>query len=156
MIGIKRKKSVGSRTGRLEPWVDWQVRSLRVAMQAIDQREINIMRKLDDLKHYWVAHICRMGMKDKEPHLVKTVLTWRCQSWWSYQKLLNDCKMEQIKHPAGLGLPLRFEDQFVSDWLLEFSKENSWIIRPRSNNIVFSDWSKKQMQEAVQREDDNG
>ena len=58
--------------GTLEPWLDYQRRSLRTAMAVIERNQLAILTKLEDLKRSWAGHIARFGVgPNKEPHPLK-------------------------------------------------------------------------------------
>ena len=107
----------------LEPWLDFHERSLRAAGNIMNDLMICAVQSLEDNKRKWIGHIVRMGSEEKPPHLLKAILLWRPREWWEYQVLFNDNPFFldcTIKHPAELGRPLRFEEQFVGravDWI---------------------------------------
>ena len=51
-------------------------------------------------------------------HLLKRVVAWRCRWWEEEQRLYNSLGWETIKHPADLGRPRRWEDNFSCNWML--------------------------------------
>jgi len=103
----------------MEPWLDYQIRSLRTASAVIERAQINVLTKLQDLKRSWAGHIARFGVgPNKETHPLKAILAWRSLAWWQDQSFYNKLRWSPIKHSAQQGRPRRWEQQFSSNWML--------------------------------------
>jgi hypothetical protein len=101
MIRIKRQP-MGR--GRLEPWVDWQVRSLRIAADIIGREGMSIGNTLHELRLSWAGHIARFGLGGKDSHLLKVLLLWRNRDWWQLTQIFNDLPGSVIvQHWAYVG-----------------------------------------------------
>ena len=115
MMHVKRRPLS---PGRLEPWVDWQVRSLREAATAIANNDMIIGQTLHNLRNSWAGHIARFGFEGRDRHYLKYLILWRCRGWWEWQKLFNHLPgNEHFKHQADLGRLRRWEWQLPRKWL---------------------------------------
>jgi hypothetical protein len=124
MLGLKRKPIVdqeGTKIG-MEPWLDYQKRSLRRAKEEIEACGLNMHNLLLMEKRRWAGHIARMGWEGKEPHLLKAVVGWRNLWWWDQQKFYNLFTTQTIRHAFPFK-PMRWEEHFPLDWLNGFQPE---------------------------------
>jgi hypothetical protein len=105
-----------------EPWLEWHIRSFRRAGSAIEDLDVEICDKLEGLKRSWAGHMVRFGLpkggQQTEPRVLKALLFWRPLAWWRQQQWFNDLNWEPIRHPASVGCPKRWEEQFSTDWAL--------------------------------------
>ena len=113
---MKRKPMEGS--GELEPWVEWQIRTMRNAGNIIRHFDVSVLDSISRSKTEWLAHIVRMGTEHRNPHLLKSILFWRPKAWWNEQVMYNELGWSPVKHPPDLGRPLRYEDQWSSNCML--------------------------------------
>jgi hypothetical protein len=122
MLRLKRrpnKVGVG-----LEPWLDYHIRALTTAGKIVSDLGVCVLDNLSSNKQKWVNHVLRMGTAGKPPHLAKAVLLWRPRQCREFLRFFNDIPglhLNTIKHPAGLGHPLRFEEQFKGKLISWFS-----------------------------------
>ena len=114
---MKVKRKILSEGGPLEPWLEWHIRSHRLAGGHINRMGINVFDKLHALKEMWAGHISRFGLDHKEPHPLKVFMAWRCKAWWLEQVMYNDLNWNPVKHAAQQGRPKRWEEQFSSNWM---------------------------------------
>ena len=83
MMRLKRKPVRGG----LEPWLDWQIRSLDRAGDTIQTHDCNIIRDFLDARENWARHIARFGTSpDKQQNILKGICVWRCCDWQINQK----------------------------------------------------------------------
>ena len=108
-------------TKTLEPWLDWQIRSYRDAINTISQEGICIYNHVEDLKRSWAGHIARLGTKIKESHPVKFLVSWRPHRWWKDQQFYNELGWYTIFHPSDVGILRRWENGLSSNWMLTLS-----------------------------------
>ena len=101
----------------IEPWLDYHIRTLRVARDVINRAGVGVIQALRQRKLKWAGHIARFGTEYREPHLLKFVLAWRCRRWWNLQIMYNDLEWEPIKHAPKIWRPRRWESQFSSNWM---------------------------------------
>ena len=120
--GHKVKRRPNDHDEGLEPWLDWHIRSYSRAKQAIAQHNIDIEAMVQNLRLSWAGHIARMGLPGKEIHLIKLVCAWRNRWWEEEQRLFNSMNWDAIKHPADMGPPRRWENDFSTNWMLVLSK----------------------------------
>ena len=117
MIGNKRKVT---QDGVYETWLEWHIRSFRQTAEILRTHDCDILDRLDDLKRRWAGHILRFGLpkggEASQPRDLKALLFWRPLAWWRHQQWFNDLKWLPIKHPARVGRPRRWEEQFSSNW----------------------------------------
>ena len=123
MAKVKRRPIEG--TAELEPWINFQIRSMQNAGKIIRDTRTSVLDELDKSKTSWASHVSRMGKAHRAPHLIKAVLLWRPRAWWLEQRLFNELGWSQIKHPVHLGRPLRWEDQWSSNWPLILSEQEA-------------------------------
>ena len=102
-------------SGELEPWLDWQIRTMKSAGNLICNLDVSVLDSIDQAKTDWLAHVIRMGTGHRTPHLLKSILFWRPKAWWNEQVMFNELGWCSIKHPPDLGRPLRYEDQWSSN-----------------------------------------
>lgn len=119
MLRIKRRPVDTEPTLILEPWVEWQIRSLRHAANVITENNSSIIQHLVQERRSWAGHISRFGMGGKEQHLLKAVLLWRNVSWWYWQKFYNDCQFTVLRHKSDVGRLRRWEWFLPRDWILQ-------------------------------------
>ena len=115
MLKCKRKPIS---PGRLEPWLDYRIRSLRTARLVIQRQQIDVLDFVFQKKTKWAQHVARFGLGPRDPHPLKAVLAWRCRFWWLEQEMYNHWKWDSVKHSSGIGRPRRWESQFSSNWFL--------------------------------------
>ena len=118
MMGSKRKIND---EGAAEKWLDYHIRTLRKALDVINDAGLNIHCKLQNLKESWAGHIARFGNEGKDPHLLKSLIAFRCNAWWGHQSFYNKVGWQVIKHAPQLGRPKRWEGQFPADWWLSLA-----------------------------------
>ena len=115
MLKCKRRSDPD---GRLEPWQDYRIRSLRIARDLVRKQQISVLDARFDKKSFWAAHVERRGAGPRESRQLMTLLAWRCKYWWNEQVLYNDLNWDPVKHSAGIGRPRRWEQPFSSNLLL--------------------------------------
>jgi hypothetical protein len=122
MMRLKRKP-IGEHT--LEPWLDWQIRTLRQAAEIGRHYNVDVSNKFQELRISWAGHVARLGVLSLEPHMAHVVLMWRPIFWWREQQLYSGIFPEEdIKHPVGWGRPRRFEESFQTDWMMESLRDH--------------------------------
>ena len=106
----------------VEPWVAWQIRTLRNAANRIQnaanriqQHEACAVVAAVRRRASWASHIARMGTGDTSNHLLKAVICWRNKFWWNEQALWNSLNSYPLRHVYFK--PRRWEDNFPPDWL---------------------------------------
>ena len=109
--------------GCLEPWLDWQIRSYRDAIEVITREGVCIYNHVEDLKRSWAGHIARLGTKVRENHPVKFLVAWRPHRWWKDQQLYNELKWSSIFHPVDVGIIRRWENALSTNWMLALSRQ---------------------------------
>lgn len=102
---------------QLESWVDYRIRSFRIARSIINRKEMCILETLRTTKLAWAGHIARFGVGPREHHILKHVAAWRCSSWWIAQTIFNELDWDPIKHFPLTGKPRRWETKFSSNWM---------------------------------------
>ena len=127
MLRIKRKPIAVDPQVVLEPWVDWQVRSLRRAEAVVREQGVCVCvkRLLTSERLDWAGHVSRFGTQTKPQHLVKCVLLWRSLAWWKWQKFFNDRHFTVLRHQQHVGGLRRWEWNLPADWILHFQKESN-------------------------------
>ena len=121
MMKAKRRPIEGSRSGRLEPWLDWHIRIVRTATSVARSLNLCVINKLSTLTQSWAAHIARFAQPGKLFHPLLALLLWRNSAWWHDQSLYNDLRWDVLKHARGIGRPRRWETQFSSNWAIALS-----------------------------------
>ena len=121
MLKLKRGVVVqGDGTKLFEPWLDWHKRSFRKAGETIQVFDVDINEQLDKLKCSWAGHLARMGLpkgqRPQEQRMLKSVLFFRPLAWWRDQQWFNQLGWDPVLHPARVGRPKRWEDQFSTNW----------------------------------------
>ena len=114
MLRIKRKPV--NQTD-LEPWLEWQIRSMKLAGTIIKQHRINVADSIIDKRFNWAKHIARMGWQHRTQHLLKAIASWRCKDWWTIQATYNSSNTDVIRH--AYFRPRRWEESLPSEWLLD-------------------------------------
>ena len=99
MLGHKRRPIEG--TDEVEPWLDWQIRTMRVAEQVANRFGINIEQKFHDLRKQWSEHVIRLGVQNRVPHMCKFSLLWRPLAWWREQQLFLDIGLVSLIPGTG-------------------------------------------------------
>ena len=118
MLRIKRWP-LGAELEGLEPWLEWQVRSMRYAGEIIKQHKVDIIDALNDKRREWAMHIARFGHEHRAQHLLKAVLSWRNVFWWKQQEVYNVLSLNPLRHPYFC--PRRWEDAFAPNWMHDFT-----------------------------------
>ena len=111
MIGAKRRVL----NGLCEPWLDWQVRTLRDAKRAIEVNQVSITACLNVKRNSWASHIARFGTEQRRQHLIKAVLCWRNLFWWRQQQFYNDRRINELRHVYFH--PRRWKQSLPLNWL---------------------------------------
>ena len=65
-----------------EPWLDWQIRSMRASRDAIDNSKACIRFALLTKRKRFVGRIGIFGVGDGDSDVCKAALLWRPPSWW--------------------------------------------------------------------------
>ena len=118
MLGLKRRPLP---EGGVEPWLQWQKRTLAKAKNAIQNLGCRASSYFVKEKIAWAQHCVRFGLNDKPSHLLKPLLLYRCRRWWHMQEMYNNLNWDAIHH-ATRGKPYLWENSFSQDWSLQFSK----------------------------------
>ena len=119
MMHIKRRPQ----GDLLEPWVDWQKRSLAAARDLARKHHLEIVNHVVDVRASWAGHLIRLGNQDGEPHICKYVASWRPLAWWREQQTFNLMSYEVLYHPFGWGFPRRWEGNFPGDWMADWGNK---------------------------------
>lgn len=82
MLGRKRRPMGQD----LEPWTDFFIRVPREVKQIVRKNKIDIQQVLAAKTKSFAGHVSRFAPGDRETHLVKMIILWRCNHWWSFQK----------------------------------------------------------------------
>ena len=114
MLRIKRKPVNQT---ELEPWLEWQIRSMRHAGTIIKQHGINVADSIIEKRFNWAKHIARMGWQHRAQHLLKAIACWRCRVRWTIQATYNSTNTDVIRH--AFFRPRRWEESLPSEWLLD-------------------------------------
>ena len=84
---LKRRPDAGA----VEPWLEWQKRSLAKARDTIYDNGACIVRHFLDSRENWAELIARFGATPvKLQHLLKAVCLWRCSDWQTDQNWYNE------------------------------------------------------------------
>ena len=123
MLKLKRRP-IGD--GVLEPWLDWQKRSLQRAKQTIQEHSMSITVSLAKERARWAGHISRFGTDNRPVHLLKCLLLWRNVYWWKWQQLLNSAgsHFETLRHHQSVGGLRRWEWHLSDSWVVHMAKSN--------------------------------
>ena len=113
IIKVKRKPAGNT----LDPWLDWQIRSLTAARDLARSNHIQIVDLVSQKRVSWASHLIRLGNQSGELHICKFLITWRPLSWWREQQIFNLISTETCFHSFGWGLPRRWENIFPADWM---------------------------------------
>jgi hypothetical protein len=114
MLKLKRRPMGAG----LEPWVDWQIRSLSKAKSVVTEFDVSITKALAAERAKWSGHVARYGTHNRPPHLLKHVLLWRNVYWWKWQQLFNDNPyFEAVKHQIDVGGLRRWEWHLSQSWI---------------------------------------
>ena len=135
MLKLKRRPL---ENGTLEPWVDWQKRSLRRAKQSIQEHSMSISVALAKERARWAGHIARFGVDNRPAHLLQCLLLWRNVYWWKWQQLLNAAgsHFETLKHHPSVGGLRRWEWHLSDSWIVHLAKSKC----AKSNNPSCRFW----------------
>ena len=123
MMRLRRRVIVipgdaGGYPGTLEPWLDWQIRSMREAKSAININNACARNALLDQRQRFVDHIGRFGVGHRvEVHLCKALLLWRPFTWWKKQQWFNELGWDAVVHKARIGMINAFDRHLADDWL---------------------------------------
>ena len=137
LMGLKRFPiwHEGKKIG-CEPWVDWQIRSLRRAATEISKRNLTIGHLVDAERVAWAGHVsCFGNFPNSVTHISKYLAGWRSRFWWESQKLYNALNWEVLKHEWPFK-PQRWEDSLPMDWVIRFSKQDR---EPQNVNVAVWD-----------------
>jgi hypothetical protein len=116
MMRLKRKP-IGN---GVEPWVDWQIRTLHQAKEVAERHGCEISRLFFEHRFSWAGHVARLGVKDKQAHIVHFLLLWRPLFWWREQQLYAHVDLSQpVVHPSDWGRPRRFENGLEPSWMMQ-------------------------------------
>jgi hypothetical protein len=124
MMGLKRQTYEG---GIVEEWLSWHIRKFRQAKAIIKQCNADIVDFVRNKRLNFAGHVARFGTAEREQHIVKNVLLWRCLGWWRQQQRYN-LKLpdhEQFLHTMIFGKPRRWESQFPTEYLNKFLAKDS-------------------------------
>ena len=121
---MKRKRKVvkqgEGQPDILEPWLDWQIRSMTDAKDAINAEGACARQALTRERQRFVDHIGRFGYKYRQDvHLCKAMLLWRPLSWWKKQQWFNDVDWEPLFHKERIGMIRAYDRSLSLKWLQE-------------------------------------
>ena len=124
MLRVKRQPIGTYDDGRriMEPWLDWQKRSMRQAGDCINEHNCSIVDSLAKERENWGHHVARMGTNKRPPHLLKAILMHRPLAWWRHQQGYNNANAEPLYHRAKMGSIRRWENHLPSRWMLRSTK----------------------------------
>ena len=113
----------------LEPWLDWQKRSLRTARAAIYRNSACIVATLDNERSQWAGHISRFGWDTRPEHILQHLLLWRNSWWWDWQMFYNSVgsPFTKLSHDIRTGDLRRWEWQLKRSWILDNTNRNSTV-----------------------------
>ena len=101
-----------------ETWLQWQIRTMGLAIEAVNKNDCCVAQYLSNARSAWAAHIGRFGTGAREQHRAKTILLWRNLGWWKIQKRYNKIGISPCKHSTP-GKLRRFEESLTINWLME-------------------------------------
>ena len=122
MLGLRRRpvfNDEGVKVG-CEEWVEFYKRSMSRAGKEVRERNMRMRNLVGEEVKRWAGHISRLGIMDKPEHQLKGLLAWRCKFWWQIQQSYNDLSWDTLLHTFPFK-PARWEDQFSSIWMIDFS-----------------------------------
>ena len=124
IMGLKRRPVFqGDTKIGIEPWVQWQIRSLQRAQTEIRTQNMDIGTLLLNERRSWAGHVARFGYgHGKVQHISKYLVAWRSRFWWEAQKVFNDWNWDILRHQWPFK-PNRWEDSLPVDWMIQFSQE---------------------------------
>ena len=100
-------------------WLEWHKRSLRSAWSFVRSQKCDIRLTLEDARLDWAGHMSRFGMGGRPQHLLKHILMWRNQSWWTAQKQQNIIPgATRLVHKPRVGKPIKYELSLPQNWIL--------------------------------------
>ena len=108
----------------VEPWLEWQKRTLARARAAITTNRCNICDTVSSPKTSWAQHVSRFGLGSKEPHLLKLVILYRNRRWQSQQKCYNKAVWDTVFH-YGAGRAYLWEQSFGTNWYLSVTQDGN-------------------------------
>ena len=79
-------------TNKLEPWLEFRIRTIRKAMKLINMQRCYVLDALANKRREWAGNVARLGTEYTEPHQIKSILGWHCRSWFLFQRMFNDLK----------------------------------------------------------------
>ena len=110
---------------QVEPWLQWQIRTLHKAEAVAQQFHIAIEQKFHDQRLSWAGHLARLGIKSHAQHMAHFVFLWRPLFWWREQQLYADITNDPpIRHPQDWGQPRRYEHGWSLDWMMKAYKDH--------------------------------
>ena len=80
MMKLRRRPITVATEGRpalVEPWLDWQIRTMSAAGQTIRKNESCIGDLLAIERRSWASQLGRFGTGPRENHLVNRIMLWR-------------------------------------------------------------------------------
>ena len=127
MMRLKRRPGTN---GLVEPWLDWQKRSLDRAYEALRQNNCTISSTIIEQRGNWSGHVGRFGLGPRPQHLLKQVLLIRSKGWWQLQQLYNNLNLNPVLH-ATRGKPYSWEDNvaYGSQWAVNSAYQEFWAPR---------------------------
>jgi hypothetical protein len=116
-MGLKRRPTIfqGERLGT-EEWLAWQIRSMSRAGSETRARSLGIAELVQQERLSWAGHVARFGLHDKQTHVAKYLVAWRCLAWWRLQQWFKDIGWNSLKHTFPF-LPRRWEDGLPAAWM---------------------------------------
>ena len=87
----------GNKIG-IEPWLDWQVRSMSRAGAETRKNNIDAIHLLTQERLSWAGHVSRFGLGEKYPHISKYLVAWRSVAWWRVQQIYNRAGSSILRH----------------------------------------------------------
>ena len=122
-MGLKRRP--GAEPGTVEPWLEWQKRSMSKAYSAIRKCDCSIGQIVVENRNKWAGHVARFGLGNRPQHLLKSVLFMRCKDWWTYQTMYKNLNLNPVLH-ATRGKPYSWEDNVGVEWAYNASLQEFW------------------------------
>ena len=103
----------------IEPWLDWQIRSMSRAGAEIDRLHLGMSNLVEGELIAWAGRISRFGHAGGDHHPVKYLVSWRPKFWWETQKWYNQLGWDTLRHIFPFK-PRRWEDSLPLGWMLEY------------------------------------
>lgn len=135
MLKIKRQPIATFGTKILEPWIDWQKRSISKAGQVIRDSNCDIVNLLAEDRLSWSQHIARMGTQERPSHALKATPLFRNVAWWRRQQAFNALDQSPMLHRPKMGKICRWESQLHKKFIFNNSLHSpllgfSWQVLP--------------------------